>query len=243
MKSCACFGGTVEDAVPLACALEMIHTYSLIHDDLPVMDDDSLRRGRATNHIIYGEAIALLAGDALLNLAYETMIARIPSGEPQRSRYLSAMARIAGAAGATGMVGGQCLDICPGDGNRGRAALAEMHRRKTGRLFTAAITAGALLAGAEAGQLACAEEYAEHMGLLFQIVDDLLDATGSAERMGKSTGKDEMAGKLTYVTLLGEEGARAAARQEAQAARRAAQRFDTQGFFTELIQDLQDRDR
>ena len=142
LKSCRCFSRDIGEALPLACALEMIHTYSLIHDDLPAMDNDTLRRGRATNHVIYGEAMALLAGDGLLNLAYETMIRQIPPEKDKRKAYLKAMERIAHAAGSTGMIAGQCMDITQTGKACSRMELEEMHRRKTGRLFDAALTGG-----------------------------------------------------------------------------------------------------
>lgn len=238
LKSCRCFGGSLEAAVPLACALEMIHTYSLIHDDLPCMDDDELRRGRPTNHVVYGQAMALLAGDGLLNLAYETMLSRIPDGEAARSAYCVAMARIASAAGPAGMIAGQCIDIQKTGKDCGREELARMHRLKTGRLFEAAMAAGALLAGAGRESLEQVMEYAGHMGMLFQIVDDILDASGDAAVLGKSVGKDRASGKCTYTTLLGADGARAEAAAHARCAIRAADGFDAGGFFHELIEDL-----
>jgi geranylgeranyl diphosphate synthase type II len=187
-----------EDA---ACALEYIHTYSLIHDDLPAMDDDDLRRGRPTNHKVFGEAMAILAGDALLTEAF----ALVGTGtEPYRAELV---ARLARAAGAQGMVGGQVLDIAE-DRPAEEAYLTRLHRMKTGALLQAACTLGVVAEGGTVAQVAAAERYGEAVGLAFQIADDLLDVTASSEAMGKPTGADAAAGRHTFPAVLGLEASR-----------------------------------
>jgi geranylgeranyl diphosphate synthase type II len=201
-----------ERALPAACALEMIHTYSLIHDDLPAMDNDSLRRGRPTLHVLYNDGIAILAGDGLLTEAF-ALLAR----EPESARDLDLTARklrvvgvTAGAAGASGMVGGQAIDLqalasaAPLD----RAGLDDMHRRKTGALIRAAAVAGAIMAGASDDVIGAIDRYASHLGLAFQIVDDILDVSGESTELGKTAGKDAAAGKPTYPALYGLDASR-----------------------------------
>ena len=196
-------------ALPVACALELIHTYSLVHDDLPAMDNDTLRRGRPTSHVVFGEGQAILAGDALLTEAFALM-AREPADPALASRKLHAIAIVADAAGSCGMVGGQAIDLeaagsgasFDGDG------LRAMHARKTGALIRAAAAAGAVMAGATDLQLAGIEAYASHLGLAFQIVDDILDVEGASQDLGKTAGKDAAAGKPTYPALYGLERSR-----------------------------------
>ena len=205
-------------ALPAACAVEMIHTYSLVHDDLPAMDDDTLRRGQPTVHVAYGEALAILAGDALLTEAF-SVVARWPaSGEPAiADRKLRAAQRLAAGAGAAGMVGGQALDMQPAAGSQeaapdaAMAALRDLHGRKTGALIRAAAGAGAIMAGASREALAVVDTYAAHLGLGFQIVDDILDVEGETAALGKTAGKDAATGKTTYPSLIGLEASRAAA--------------------------------
>ena len=194
-------GAAADDA---ACALEYIHTYSLVHDDLPAMDDDDLRRGRPTNHKVFGEAMAILAGEALLTEAF-ALVATGP--EPRRAELA---ARLAQAAGAVGMVGGQVLDIAE-DRPAEEAYLTRLHRAKTGALLRAACTLGVVAEGGTAAQVAAAERYGDAVGLAFQIADDLLDVTSSAEAMGKPTGADAAAGRHTYPAVLGLEASRARA--------------------------------
>lgn len=188
-------------AFPLALAMEMIHTYSLIHDDLPAMDNDDMRRGKPTNHIKFGEPTAILAGDALLNFAYETMLDGMPSEET--FAYLKAMKLIAQSAGALGMVGGQADDVA----NEGQIhhieTLESINNRKTGALIKASVIGGAIYAGLDRGQLFQLEKYSENVGLAFQIVDDILDVTGDAQRMGKQTGNDRDNNKITYPAYYG----------------------------------------
>jgi len=206
-------------ALPAACALEMIHTYSLVHDDLPAMDNDTLRRGRPTAHVVYGDALAILSGDGLLTEAF-TVLAREPAieGTAIAQRKLQAIALIARSAGAWGMVGGQVLDLqWEGAPRQARpdddlVRLQDVHARKTGALIRAATGAGAIMAGGTPAQMAAVDAYATELGLCFQIVDDVLDVEGDAALLGKHAGKDEAAGKLTYPALFGVEGSRQRAR-------------------------------
>ena len=208
LAACEAEGGAEADAMPFACALEMIHAYSLIHDDLPAMDDDDLRRGRPTNHIVYGEAAAILAGDGLLNLAYETMAAFCCENPAHAARRAEAMRIIAVSAGAGGMVGGQAVDVANESNIVDEATLHYIHENKTGRLFRAALTAGAA-AGADAARTMRYDALGTALGYAFQIQDDILDVTSSAEALGKSVGGDARNHKNTAVTLYGMDGAKA----------------------------------
>ena len=197
-------------AVPAACALEFIHTYSLIHDDLPAMDDDALRRGRPTLHVVVGEGQAILAGDGLQAEAFQ-LIAREPRSDDPTvlARKLQVLDVVARAAGAIGMVGGQAIDLEAAGKSAtspvllGAEALADMHARKTGALIRAAAAAGAIMGGADATQLAALDRWAANVGLAFQIVDDILDVEGASADLGKTSGKDAAAGKPTYPALFG----------------------------------------
>ncbi len=194
------------DAITLAaCGLELIHTYSLVHDDLPALDDDDLRRGRPTVHVAFDEATAILVGDALLTEGLGA-IARYPEGPSWAPRRAGAVALVAAAAGALGMVGGQMEDLEATGGVDGPDAaerLQRIHRHKTGCLLQASVELGAVLAGVEGSGRERFARFGERLGLAFQVADDILDATATAGEMGKSPGKDEAAGKLTYVTLYG----------------------------------------
>ena len=214
--------------LPVACALEMIHTYSLIHDDLPAMDDDALRRGKATNHVVYGDGIAILAGDALLTLAFTVILRQkdIPS-----ETLLRVVDEISRAAGAEGMVGGQALDLEAENRQITMEELRSVHRGKTGALFCAALRSGAILAGATEEQLAALTSYADHFGLAFQITDDILDVIGSAEEIGKPVGSDEKNNKSTYVSLTSLPEAQALARCTAEAAEEALSIFGSEADF------------
>ena len=202
------------DPLPAACALEMIHTYSLVHDDLPAMDDDDLRRGKPSNHKRFGEATAVLVGDALLTEAFAWM-ARSWCGvsTPNARAALAVIAEIGEAAGAAGMVGGQVLDTTRTGEAQTAGELEETHRRKTGALIRAAVRCGAMLGAADADALDRLTRYGERIGLAFQIADDVLDVVGSRAQLGKSAGKDAAQGKTTYVSLFGLDGARDQARQ------------------------------
>jgi geranylgeranyl pyrophosphate synthase len=213
-------------ALPAACAVEMIHAYSLVHDDLPAMDDDDLRRGRPTTHVIHGDGLAILAGDGLLTAAFAVLAASpspvLPpdSPEPPESLRLRTIARLAEAGGAAGMVGGQAIDLAAAGKVRDHAAgafdrdsLADMHSRKTGALIRAAATMGAIAVGADAALETRVDNYARELGLAFQIVDDVLDVEGSNEALGKTAGKDAASGKPTYPALYGLDVSRRLARE------------------------------
>ncbi len=195
--------------MPAACAVEMVHTYSLVHDDLPAMDDDDLRRGRPTCHKIYGEANAILVGDALLTLAFETLAQGVRPAEAA----VQCVAALAEAAGATQLVGGQADDLArTSEGPNGAppaiATLESIHQRKTGAMFAVSLRLGAIVARANSEQRDKLEEYGRKLGLAFQIADDLLDVRGSEAAAGKRVGKDSPRGKLTFPSLLGEEESR-----------------------------------
>jgi geranylgeranyl pyrophosphate synthase len=233
-------------ALPAACAVEMIHTYSLVHDDLPAMDDDALRRGRPTSHVVFGDGLAILAGDGLLTEAFR-VLARWPvppPGQPLRpdaARRLEASGILAASAGAVGMVGGQAIDLEAAGRVRDRApstptreALEDMHRRKTGALIRAAATTGAVMAGADATVTHAIDVYATELGLAFQIVDDVLDVEGSNAALGKTAGKDAAAGKPTYVALHGIEGSRRLAADCVARARAALDAADLPGRLNDI---------
>jgi geranylgeranyl diphosphate synthase type II len=225
LAACEAVGGALDAALPYACAMEMIHTYSLIHDDLPCMDDDDLRRGRPTNHKVYGEALATLAGDGLLTDAFK-VLARGGAQAASPAVLLETIAELAEAAGSAGMVGGQVIDLL-GEGRAlGLAELEVMHRRKTGALFVAAVCGGARLGGANQAQLAALREYARSLGLAFQVIDDVLDVEASTEAIGKRTNKDGARGKSTYPALMGVERARELAHNLIAQATDALREFD-----------------
>ena len=206
-------GGAREDLMPLACAVEMIHTYSLIHDDLPAMDDDDLRRGKPTSHKVFGEAMAILAGDALLTRAFHLLSEVEAAAEPSLlRRRLSALALLGEACGTSGLIGGQVEDLESEGKAISAAALERLHRAKTGALLGACVRGGAVLGGASAEEVAALGRYAAAVGLAFQVVDDVLDATEGDAQLGKTAGKDAAARKATYVSLHGLDGARAMAR-------------------------------
>ncbi len=225
LMACEACGGDPESAMPAACAIEMIHTYSLIHDDLPAMDDDDYRRGRLTNHKVFGEALAILAGDGLLTLAFEIMARDVRPA----AVAAACCADLAFAAGACGMVGGQVADLEAEARSTGgppvidvvseahtRTACATeleaIHRRKTGRLIRSALTLGGRIAQADVATLGTLDHYGTCIGLAFQIADDVLDVTGTQDKLGKGVGKDAVLGKLTYPGLIGLDRSRQMAR-------------------------------
>ncbi len=226
-------GGNVDEALPFACALEMIHTYSLIHDDLPAMDNDDLRRGRPTNHKVYGEAVAILAGDGLLSAAAELMTrAAVRMGEMRGVRAAEASLR---RAGVTGMVAGQAMDVTEEGAQPTPGKVAYIHLHKTADLITAPIEAGFLLADASMQQVAAGCEYGRHLGLAFQMVDDLLDVEGEATLLGKTPGKDAAEGKLTWVTVHGVEKTRADAADEVRRAIDALENLPEETNFLKAL--------
>lgn len=192
-----------EAAIPFACAVEFIHTYSLIHDDLPCMDDDDMRRGKPSNHIVYGEDIALLAGDALQSLAFRVMLSDETLSKVPAHRAAKAAFVLAECCGADGMVGGQVIDLQYEDKNAGEDIIRTMHLLKTGALIKAACLMGAIIAGADDDKLKAATEYAECIGLAFQLVDDVLDVTSTSAELGKPVGSDVDNNKSTLVSLYG----------------------------------------
>jgi geranylgeranyl diphosphate synthase type II len=202
LAACHALGGDETRAMPAACAIEMIHSYSLIHDDLPAMDNDDLRRGRPTSHKVFGEAIAILAGDALLSIAFQNLT-RFPAGEDTTAMRLRILQVIADAASAEGIIAGQVMDLQMEGRQFDEATLERIHRSKTGALLTACVVAGAVAGGVEAARIDAFRTYGESIGLAFQIVDDLLDVEGSAESLGKTAGKDARAAKATFPALLG----------------------------------------
>ena len=207
----ACGADTVA-LLPAACAVELIHTYSLIHDDLPAFDDDDLRRGQPTNHKVYGEAQAILAGDALQSLAFDSM-AKAASRAANPAAWIEAIAELAAAAGSHGMAGGQWLDVEAEGRDLDLQGLKTLHAAKTGALLTACVRIGGILAGADPATLDQLGAYGRAVGLAFQVVDDILDVEGSVESLGKTPGADAHRGKPTYPTVLGVEAARATAEQ------------------------------
>ena len=223
-----------------ACALEMIHTYSLIHDDLPAMDNDDYRRGRLTNHKVFGDGMAVLAGDGLLTLAFETLLSQ-PDAAPE---VLARVAReLAQAAGPSGMVGGQAIDLESEGIQPDPAVMTLMHRLKTGALFRASIRAGALLGGASEDEVASLTEFAEQFGLAFQITDDILDVTGTTEVLGKPAGSDAKNRKATYVSVYSLPDARRMAATAVQESCRVLERFgDRAGVLRSLSEYLLTRE-
>lgn len=202
IEMCLAFGGVYEKAIDFAVGIEMIHTYSLIHDDLPCMDDDDLRRGKPTNHVVFGYDMAVLAGDGLLNKAYEVMMNRVIKDDFDPKAIL-AMAEIMKASGSQGMILGQVADIKYQSDDMNVDTLDFINHHKTGKLIIAAMKAGAILGNATQAQIDKVEEIAAKMGLLFQVVDDLLDLVGSVEKLGKRTQMDIKNDKFTYPMLLG----------------------------------------
>lgn len=233
-------GADGDKFLKVACGLEMIHTYSLIHDDLPAMDNDDYRRGKLTNHKVYGEGIAVLAGDSLLTYAFETMLSQ-EGVEPKT--LLRVVKEIASAAGPEGMVGGQVIDM----ESEGKAVpldmLQQMHRAKTGALFRAAVRTGAILGGASEKEIEALTVYAEKFGLAFQITDDILDVIGSAEAIGKPVGSDLKNNKSTYVTLHSVEIAQQMAKETVTDAVEALAMFEERGaVLKDLVEYLLKRE-
>lgn len=200
------FNCNEEDLYPFAAAIEMIHTYSLIHDDLPSMDNDDFRRGKPTNHKVYGDAIALLAGDGLLNLSYEHMLSFLSL--KNEARFVKAAQEIAKAAGINGMIGGQVVDIENEGKDIDENLMEYMHNNKTGALITASVRCGAIIGEGSCEDVEKLTRYAKYLGLAFQIVDDILDVIGDSEKLGKKSGRDLKNKKTTYVTMYGLEKAK-----------------------------------
>lgn len=214
LAACEMFGGTIDMAMPTAVALEMIHTMSLIHDDLPSMDNDDLRRGKPTNHVIYGEDVAILAGDAMLSTSFEHVARETPGDKVSPDKIVEVIARLGRSVGAEGLAGGQVMDLeCEGRPGTTLDDLKWIHIHKTATLLQVAVASGAVLGGASPDEVAACERFAMDIGLAFQVADDILDCTASSEDLGKTAGKDEAVDKTTYVKLMGLEGSKKYARE------------------------------
>ena len=231
LKCCQMCGGNMEEAMPFACAMEMIHTYSLVHDDLPSMDNDDFRRGMPTTHIMFGEANAILAGDALLNKAFEVMSKAKCSPE----KAIRVISEIATSSGIEGMIGGQVLDIENGEMSQER--LEYVDARKTGAIIKSSCTSGAILAGASDAQIEAVKDFAESLGVAFQIQDDILDVVGTKEDLGKPIGSDEEMGRTTYVKTFGLDGARRLLYEHTQKAKDALCVFGEKADFLLRLTD------
>lgn len=236
-------GGNAEKAVDFACAVEMIHSYSLIHDDLPGMDNDIMRRGMPTNHVVFGVGQAILAGDGLLNTAFEVMLSAALKEEKHARRYLSAIHEIAVGAGASGMIGGQVMDLyCERNAVEDEKALSFVQRGKTACMFIYPLRAAGRLCGVDETQIVALSRYGEAFGRIFQATDDLLDVVGDSEQMGKTLGKDAEQGKLTMVSMFGVEKTREFVNAEMQKALEAMKTFGSDAaFFKDLVCSMADR--
>jgi len=236
IATCELVGGTTAMAMPTACALEMIHTMSLIHDDLPAMDNDDFRRGKPTNHKVYGEDIAILAGDGLLTYAFEMVTTTKDVPAP---KLLQVVAKLAQAVGAAGLVGGQVVDLdSEGKPDITEEILTFIHTHKTGALLEASVLSGAILGGATPEELGSLARYAQDIGLAFQIVDDILDITATQEQLGKTAGKDLQAQKATYPSLWGLEVSRAKAEELVAAAQGELEPWGERGDALRAIADF-----
>ena len=242
IEFCRLFGGDEAAALPFACAVEMIHTYSLIHDDLPCMDDDELRRGKPCNHKVFGEGMAVLAGDALLTGAFEVAATNMEAG-PEISAM--AVAYLAGCAGRYGMVGGQVMDVESEGRGMSLEALLKMHSLKTGALIGAACVLGALAAGVRFDDSAMIDvvTYSENIGLVFQIIDDILDATSSEEKLGKSVGGDKKRKKNSFLNFYSVDEARFYAEQLTREAATALKKYPDSDALVSLAEWLLERDK
>jgi geranylgeranyl diphosphate synthase type II len=228
-------GGEAAQAMPVACALELIHTYSLIHDDLPAMDDDDLRRGRPSNHKVFGDAVAILAGDGLLTYAFQLMASAERAERIESGLMLQVIGRIAVAAGYEGMVGGQAVDI-QSEGKRVELSTVEfIHTHKTADLIAASLAAGALLGGGDKVQVAALTTYGQKIGLAFQISDDVLDIEGDTASLGKPSGSDLQKGKVTYPAVVGMETSKDRQRELVDSAVSSLKEFDKRADPLRLI--------
>ena len=223
-----------QQALPFACAIEMIHAYSLVHDDLPALDNDALRRGKPTNHCVFGENMAILAGDALLNTAYEIMLtSTIAQQNPANS--LRAIGEIAKRSGALGMIAGQVMDVKQEGEKPTQDMVAYIHRHKTADLITASLVAGLMLAGADENSIQSISEYGQNLGIAFQLIDDLLDVQGTTEEIGKQVGMDEARGKLTWPAVVGIAQTRIDAKNYIDKALCCLQAFGNKGLFLQKL--------
>lgn len=241
MSAAEAVGGRAEDVLPAACAIELIHTYSLVHDDLPAMDNDDFRRGKPTNHKVFGEAVALLAGDALLTLAFQ-LLSDTRCSQPEN--VLKVVREVACGCGTFGLIGGQVVDtFSSSEEKMDEKTLEYIHRHKTGALYKASVRAGAILAGAREDELQSLTEFAEYLGLAFQIKDDILDVEGDEKKLGKPVGSDIRNKKATYPALFGLEAAKEKAREVAQKAVCALEKFgNNAGFLRAMVHFVVERD-
>lgn len=237
LESCKMCGGDISSALDVACALEMIHTYSLIHDDLPCMDDDNMRRGKPSCHVKFGEEYALLAGDALLTYAFE-VIAGADIDDTKKVKAISCLSR---NAGFSGMVGGQVIDLQSEGKKISYDTLREMHSKKTGALIRCAVTLGCICAGADEATTDALINYADNIGYAFQAVDDILDVVSTEEVLGKPIGSDAECEKTTYVTLFGVEKAKQIADELTQNAIKSIDSFENSDFLVRLAKELTER--
>jgi len=233
-------GLSIDRIIPLAIAIELVHTYSLIHDDLPCMDDDDLRRGKPTNHIVFGEDMSVLAGDGLLNLAMETALGGIESDNCEN--YIKAVSKLFSSSGPSGMIGGQAIDIINTGKFQSLDDLKLMHSKKTGALFEASCLCPALLLGANDAIISCLLEYSQYLGLLFQVKDDILDVIGDQDTLGKSIGKDEASNKSTFISLMGLDNSIEYSYEIAEKAKKPLEEFGNRNkFLIDLIKYILER--
>ncbi len=237
MESAALFNSDIEDIIPFACAVEMIHTYSLIHDDLPAMDDDDLRRGKPTNHKVFGEGIAVLAGDGLLNYSFEIMLEHALKNEKNSYKYLKAMNEIAKASGVKGMIAGQVVDLESENKKIDKDTLDFIHMNKTSAMIIGSMRAGAIIGGANDSELENITNYAKNIGLAFQVVDDILDIVGDEKKLGKDIGSDLENNKSTYPSLFGIDKSRDIARNLIDDAKKYISAFDEKNEFLNCLAD------
>ena len=245
MGACEFAGGELQAALPYACAIEYVHTYSLIHDDLPCMDDDEYRRGKLTNHMVFGDDIATLAGDGLLTTAFESMTKDLFlyfDNEVQLKRRIRAISEIAKGCGCQGMLAGQTADV-ENEGKQGSTEMLDyIHLNKTAAMIVAAVRAGAHIGGADDTMLRDLTDYAEDLGLAFQIVDDILDVVGNEEELGKKTGVDSELGKMTYPAIYGLDASYARVKELTEHALEVmSPYYDNAEFFNDLVVELADR--
>lgn len=240
LSVCEGLGGNPIEVLKVACSIELIHTYSLIHDDLPSMDNDDMRRGKPTNHKVFGEANAILAGDALLNYAFESIFDAIAENNFEK-KYILAGQIISKAAGSSGMIGGQVIDITNEGRNMSIEELIQMHGKKTGALIEAACLAGGIIAN-RMDRLDEIKEYSHNLGIAFQIVDDILDCIGDSTKLGKNTGRDEAQDKSTFVRILGIDESKKLAAEYSNKALSLAVKLDNSSFLGELTEFLLNRE-
>ena len=236
MEACNIVGGNVEDVIPFAMAIEMIHTYSLIHDDLPALDNDDLRRGKDTNHIVFGEDMAILAGDALLNYAFEVMLSNSIDKE-NPNKYLKAINEIAKTSGIYGMIGGQVVDIQSENKKISKEKLDYIHNNKTAAIIVGCMRAGAIIGNATESQLENITKYAKNIGLSFQIVDDILDIIGDESKLGKKVGSDLDNHKSTYPSLIGLDESKTIAYELIQEAKNSINMIGNDAYFLNGLAD------